>query len=99
MDSDTGRCELLILSVDSFFVRATPTGSRRQAQAGDAAGGFGAILQGEGAGVAFGDLPAQHEADARASRFGGEERDEQVGCAGKARATVGQPDLDRKSVV
>src|ERR1035438_6595221 len=98
MDSDTGRCELLILSVDSFFVLATPTGSRRQAQAGDAAGGLGAILQGEGAGVAFGDLPAQYQADARSSRFGREERDEQVSRSGKAGAVVGHPDLDHRAI-
>src|ERR1019366_4009868 len=98
MDSDTGRCELLILSVDSSFVRATPTGSSRQAQAGDAAGGFGAILQGEGAGVAFGDLPTQYEADARCSRLGREERDEQIGRSGKARAVVGHPDLDHGAI-
>src|ERR1035437_2331479 len=98
MDSDTGRCELLILSVDSSFVRATPTGSRRQAQPGNAAGRLGPILQGEGAGVAFGDLPTQHESDARSSRLGREERDEQIGRSGKARAVVGHPDLDHGAV-
>src|ERR1019366_7475644 len=98
MDSDTGRCELLILSVDSSFVRATPTGSRRQAQPGNAAGRLGPILQGEGAGVAFGDLPAQYEADARSSRLGREERDEKIGRSGKARAVVGHPDLDHGAI-
>src|SRR5437879_6457108 len=35
-----------------------------QAEAGDAAGAIGAVLQGDGAAVAFGDLAAQHQADA-----------------------------------
>jgi hypothetical protein len=56
-----------------------------------------AILQRKRAGMAFGDLPAEHQSDARASRFGGEERDEQVGRSGKAWAIVGHPDFDHRA--
>src|ERR1035438_8972391 len=44
---------------------------QRQAQAGHTARTVGPILQRKGAAVAFGDLAAEHEADAAASRLGG----------------------------
>lgn len=50
-----------------------------EAKARDAAGAVGAVLEHEGAAVAFGDLAAEDKADAGASGLRGEERDEEVG--------------------
>ena len=44
--------------------------------------------------VRLGDLPAQHQADARSAGLGGEERHEQVGGLRRARALVVDPDVD-----
>src|SRR3954447_18791236 len=48
-------------------------------ETGDTALAVGAVLEHQGAAVAFGDLAAEHQADARPARLRGEERDEQVG--------------------
>src|SRR5262245_23797220 len=50
-----------------------------------------AVLQSESAAVRFGDLPAQHQSDAGAAGFGGEERHEQIGSAGQTGAFI--PDI------
>ena len=61
---------------------------RRQAQGGDAAGVAGAVGEGEGAAVVFGDRATADEADAGAFGFCGEERDEAIGRLRDAGAVV-----------
>jgi two-component system, NtrC family, nitrogen regulation sensor histidine kinase NtrY len=48
--------------------------------------------------VRLGDLSREHQPDARASRLGGEEGDEQVAGVGEAGAVVLHPDLQGRAV-
>ena len=45
-------------------------------------------MQNQRAAMGFGDLPAQHQADAGAARFRGKERDKQIGGVGETVAFV-----------
>ena len=53
------------------------------------------VLEGERAAVRFGDLPAEHETNARTRGFGREERYEQVGIVGQAGSLIVDPQLER----
>src|SRR5581483_7393745 len=57
-----------------------------------------AVLQRERATVGFGNLPAQHEADAAAAGLRGEERNEEVVAVKESGALVADEDFDRVSV-
>ena len=61
---------------------------------GAAAAGVGAVLERERAAVRFGDLAAEHQADARAAGLGGEERHEQVGGVRQPGPSSSTDDLD-----
>ncbi len=49
---------------------------------GFAAEAFGGVAEGQRTAMGFGDLAAEHQADAGAAAFGGEEGDEEVGGVG-----------------
>ena len=66
----------------------------RQAQARDAAAVALAVLERQRAAVRLGDLPRQHEPDARAARLRREERHEEVRRVRQPRPVVGDPDLE-----
>src|ERR1051325_11573764 len=69
--------------------------SERNSKPGAAATRVFAILQRQRAAVSFGDLPAQHQADARTALLGREERHEQVRRIREARALVFYGNLER----
>src|SRR5690242_589920 len=56
----------------------------RQPKAGDTAGTVGSVFEHQSAAMAFGDLPAEHQADARTARLGGKEGDEQIRRGGES---------------
>ena len=68
--------------------------SDRQAQVGAAAAAVGAVFQRQRAAVRFGDLPAEHQADARSARLGREERHEQVRRVRQPRSFIVDPQLE-----
>ena len=67
-------------------------------QAGFAALGIRAILQGEFAAMTFGDLAAEDEPDAGAAGLGGEEGDEEIGGVGNTRSVVEDPDVQLRAL-
>lgn len=64
-----------------------------QAEPSFATPAFTPVFQGEGPAVGLGNLAAQHQTNAGASRLGGKERHEQVGSIGKAGPLVQHPQL------
>ena len=67
-------------------------------QAGFAAWGVGAILQGEFAAMTFGDLAAEDEPDAGAAGLSGEEGDKEIRGVGYPRSIVEDPDIELRAL-
>src|SRR3954468_16201789 len=78
----------------AFSALSAVFSSYRKSQVGAAAAAVGAVVQRQRAAVGFGDLTAQHEADAGSTRFGGEEGHEQVRRVGQPRSLIVDPQLE-----
>src|SRR5579862_3604091 len=89
----------IILSQPKGAKSNRPCSGKRQAQSCHGSGIGLAAFEGKGSAVGFRNLAAEHQADSRALRLGGEERNKEIGGGGRAGPVVLHPHFQNMNVL